>query len=161
MSSVIVVMGASGSGKSTLGRALAERLGWAFVEADDYHSLANVDKMRRGIPLDETDRKPWIDALVAALNRAPNTDHVLACSALTEAIRVRLRDEIHASVRFIYLALAPVELRARLRQREGHYAGESLLDSQIETLEEPRDAYILNANRPVAELCREIEGVVR
>jgi gluconokinase len=154
---LIVIMGVSGSGKSTLGRALAARLGWDFVEADDYHSESNRDKMRRGNPLDEADRKPWIDAIVAALKREPSQNQVLACSALTRAIRARLRAELPVPVRFVYLKLTQVHLQARLRQREGHFVGVALLDSQLRTLEEPRDALMLEAERPVMELCREIE----
>jgi gluconokinase len=130
-------MGVTGSGKSTVGTRLASRLGWPFVEGDDYHSTSNVEKMRRGIPLTDADREPWLDALSEFIEDclARQEDVVLACSALTRAYRRKLGGA--PGVVYVYLQGAREELQRRLRRRRGHFAGVSLLDSQLDTLEEP------------------------
>lgn len=144
---VVIVMGVSGSGKSTVGRLVADGLASRFLDADDFHSADAIEKMRQSVPLTADDRKPWIDSLVARLNAEPDDTIVLACSALTHAIRQRFRAEVHASVTFVYLKLAYAQLATRLRQRTGHYAKEGLLESQMDTLEEPHpsaDAIIID-----------------
>jgi gluconokinase len=135
---VIVVMGPAGAGKSTIGAALAERLGWAFVDADDYHPPANVAKMRRGIPLSDVDRASWLRELHQIVARASDRRErlVLACSALTQAHRAVIADGLRP-VRFVYLKVARDVLRSRLETRPGHFATIDLLESQLETLEEP------------------------
>jgi gluconokinase len=131
-------MGAAGAGKTTIGRALAAELGWTFVEGDDYHPARNVEKMHAGTPLDDADRAPWLAALhtiaVRALDRREGT--VIACSALRRRYREILRGDRHR-VRFVYLRAADPELQRRLTTRPGHFAGPSLLQSQIATLESP------------------------
>jgi len=98
----VILMGVSGSGKTTVGQALAQRLGWAFRDADDYHPHANVEKMRAGIPLNDGDRAPWLARLNALLRHAAarNTPLVLACSALRQTYRParRTRAPLHARV---------------------------------------------------------------
>ena len=135
---VIVLMGPAGAGKSTAGMALAERLQWAFVDADDYHPPANVARIAAGAPLTEQDRMPWLDSLRQVIVRAlERREHlVLACSALTREHRVRLAGGLRR-VRFVYLKTTPAVLRQRLTSRREHFAGVSLLESQLETLEEP------------------------
>lgn len=144
-SPVVIVMGVSGSGKTTVGRALAAALGWAFSDADDYHSLVNVEKMRQSIALTTADRGPWLDALIARLNQEPRGRLVLACSALTRAIRQRFRDEVRAPVVFVYLKLDRARLERRLLARQGHFAKAGLLASQLATLEEPHNALVIDA----------------
>src|ERR687890_260035 len=93
---VVVLMGVSGSGKTTVGKILAEQLGWVFLDADDFHPAANVEKMRRGVPLNDDDRRPWLDALRRRVDEACDRGEnaVLACSALKHAYRDYLeRDE--------------------------------------------------------------------
>ena len=148
-------MGVSGSGKTTISRLLADALGWTFIDADDFHSSSNVEKMRRGIPLTEDDRKPRLDALIARLNGAPDTRIVLACSALTHAIRQRFREETSSEVVFVYLAVNAAQLRKRLIERKGHYAKVDLLESQLATLEEPHDAIVVHADGTVEETCQQ------
>lgn len=133
-------MGVSGSGKSTVGRALAERLGWRFAEGDEFHSAANVAKMRAGIALTDEDRAPWLDAIAAWIRstRASGERCVVACSALKRAYRERIaggRDD----VRFVHLAGDHDTIAARLAQRTGHYMPLSLLKSQFDALEPPLD----------------------
>lgn len=137
----VVVMGVAGSGKSTVGAALADRLGWDFVDADDHHPAANVDKMRRGEPLDDRDRSPWLDALRTVID-----DHarrgaalVMACSALRRSYRDRLGVD-GDRVRLVHLDVGRHELERRLRERTGHFMAVDMLDSQLATLEPPDPA---------------------
>ena len=137
---IVVVMGVSGVGKTTIGVALARRLGWPFLDADDFHPTANVEKMRRGVPLTDDDRRPWLDAIARELGRraAAGGDVVLACSALHRWHRDALRAGARgADVRFVYLRADYDEIDRRLRMRVGHFMPESLLRSQLDTLEPP------------------------
>ena len=136
----IVVMGVSGSGKSHVGRLLAERLGWAFADADDFHPAANVAKMRSGVPLDDADRGPWLAALAGLLQaaRADGQPLVLACSALKRAYRHRLGLP-QPGIRLVHLTGPAVVLRKRIEQRAGHFMPATLLDSQLATLEPPSE----------------------
>jgi gluconokinase len=135
---IVVVMGVSGAGKSTVGRGIAERLRARFLEGDDYHPAANVAKMRRGEPLDDADRRPWLERLAAELAAyaARGESVVLACSALRRSYRDVLRSQC-PQLRFIYLAGSPALIRDRLLRRSGHYMPATLLDSQFAILEEP------------------------
>ena len=137
---IVVVMGVSGVGKTTVGVALSRRLGWRFLDADDFHPAANVEKMRRGVPLTDDDRRPWLEAIGRELARraATGDDVVLACSALHRWHRDALRAGARgADVRFVYLRAGYDEIDHRLRSRIGHFMPESLLRSQLETLEPP------------------------
>ena len=135
---VLIVMGVSGSGKTTIAEVLDRRLGWPFQEGDDLHPAANVAKMHAGIPLDDADRWPWLDAIAAWIgDRLANGGAgVVTCSALKRAYRDRLVGG-RAGVRIVYLHAAPALLHERLGQRKGHFMPASLLDSQLATLEEP------------------------
>jgi gluconokinase len=157
LASAVVLMGVSGSGKTTVGRLLAERLHWTFLDADDFHLPANVEKMRRGDPLTDADREPWLGALAAVLRESLDRTEsvVLACSALKQCYRDRLR--VDERVRFVVLKADPDVLRRRLADRPGHYFAPSLLASQLETLELPRDALIVDASASPDALAREIE----
>lgn len=159
----IVVMGVSGSGKSTLGMALAERMGCAFLEGDDFHPAANVDKMRRGIPLTDEDRWPWLDRLGAAMAAevARAGPVVASCSALRRVYRERLEHATGGRAVFILLDVPAAELDRRLRHRPGHYMPASLLDSQLRTLERPtpdEPAITFDATTDIATLADEAMG---
>lgn len=152
-----MLTGVSGTGKTTVGRLLAKHLGWAFLDADDFHSPANIEKMHRGEPLTDADREPWLEALAAALREkvGGGKSVVLACSALRQSYRDRL--QVHERVRFVHLQADPEVLRRRLAHRPGHFFAPNLLASQLETLELPKDAPILDASRSPDVLVREIE----
>lgn len=132
----IVVMGPSGSGKTTLGRKLAEKLGRNFIDADDHHTPQNVAKMRSGVGLTDEDREPWLLRLRALLAADPRA--ILACSALKKSYRALLRPE-NVPVVFLLLDVPEDELARRLAARQDHYAGPSLLKSQLAALERPSE----------------------
>jgi gluconokinase len=147
---IIVIMGVSGSGKSTVGKFLARELGWTLVDADDYHSAANIEKMRRGIPLDDADRRPWLDAVRHRLEQAGarGENVVLACSALKHAYQHYLAQLAPASVRFVHLVGSEELLRQRLARRTGHFMNPALLHSQFQTLEPPEAAVRVDVTPP-------------
>jgi gluconokinase len=155
-------MGVTGSGKSTVGATLAARLGCAFYDGDDYHPAANVEKMRRGEPLNDVDRAPWLDRLRGLLTEKLRSGEsaVLACSALRESYRERLRPGapgLRNSVYFVYLRISEETARARLTARTGHFMPVGLVESQFATLEDPRDAIEIDAMLPPDELAQRIE----
>lgn len=135
---VLVVMGVSGSGKSTVAALLAERLGWPFVDGDDFHTPESIARMRDGHPLDDAARTPWlgrirdwIDARLAA-----GENGVVACSALKRAYRRALTGD-RPQVRIVFLEGSRAVIQERVRARHGHFMPASLLDSQFATLEPP------------------------
>jgi gluconokinase len=135
---VIVVMGPSGAGKSTVASALAARIGWAWVDADDYHAPASIAKMSGGEALTDVERADWLARLRDRVERAVvrREPLILACSGLTARHRERLAGGLR-TVRFVYLKVPADVLRARLTARRGHFARANLVDSQLGTLEEP------------------------
>lgn len=154
---VLVLMGVAGAGKTTIGRLLAAELGWAFYDADAFHPVENVERMRRGLALSDRDRRAWLEALQALIAErlARGESAVLACSALKAAYRRRLRGTA-ADVRFVYLRLSPVEADRRLRRRTDHFMPAELLPSQFETLEEPTDAWVVEAEQPPTVIVAQI-----
>ena len=130
-------MGVSGCGKSTIGRPLAERLGYPFLDADEFHPPENVAKMAAGIPLTDADRRPWLELLNAKLR--VQDDAVLACSALKESYRRTLSQGL-VDCHFVHLRGNIELIRARLAARKHRYMPASLLESQFATLEPPQDA---------------------
>jgi gluconokinase len=142
---VLVVMGVSGSGKTTIGQALARRLGYEFIEGDEFHTRANREKMHAGIPLTDEDRTPWLEALRSRMSALIARDGraVVTCSALKQSYRHALRQK---GVRFIYLKVSRKVVQERLARRRGHFFNPALLESQLATLEEPRDAIVVNAD---------------
>jgi gluconokinase len=154
-----VLMGVAGSGKSTIGRLLARDLGWPFHEGDEHHTPANREKMRRGVPLDEDDRKVWLDsirALIAGVLDAGG-DAVVACSALRQAHRRRLA---MPGVAFVYLKGDERLIRGRLERRRGHFFDASLLRSQFNDLEEPEDAVTVDIDAPPEAIVRTVRAQV-
>ncbi|HKU95543.1 MAG TPA: gluconokinase [Vineibacter sp.] len=135
---VVVVMGVSGCGKSTIGPKLAAALDGDYAEGDAFHPPANVAKMKSGQPLDDADRKPWLEAMAAAISRWSRQARptVLSCSALKRAYRDILRTG-SPELRFVHLAGDKALIAARLAARTDHFMPRALLDSQFATLEPP------------------------
>ena len=154
---IVIIMGAAGAGKTTVGAALADALGWQFIDADALHPPSNIDKIRSGVALTDEDRAPWLARTHEAILRASRDrrDVVLACSALREAYRATLSDEV-PDVRWVFLDADADLLTARLRDRVGHFAGPAIVTSQLEALERPRDALTLRADLPVDALLEAI-----
>lgn len=157
---VIVVMGVAGSGKSIIGSAVANRLHWEFADADDLHPAANVEKMKRGEPLNDGDRWPWLEKVAEAIDAWISTGKsgVVACSSLKEPYRDKLRKNHPDQVRFAYLKGSYELFENRLRQRKDHFMKSNMLESQMATLEEPTsaDAFAFSADQPVDALVEEI-----
>jgi gluconokinase len=155
---VILMMGVSGAGKTTIGQLLASRLGWEFADGDDYHSAANLEKMRDGIPLTDADRAPWLETLRTLIAGwiAEGKSAVLASSALKRSYREFLL--VAPEIKVVYLRGTPELLQQRLRERVGHFMTERMLASQLATLEEPEDAVVVDTGRPVAEIVAEIRA---
>ena len=153
----IVVMGPSGCGKSTLGRALADSLGWSFIEGDDFHSPENKAKMAGGEPLTDADRVPFLDGVGNAL-ASSHHGAVASCSALRRAYRDRL-GQLAAPLFFVLPEVPRAELLRRLEQRHDSFMPPSLLDSQLATLEPLADdeaGMCIDGTRPVANEVRRV-----
>lgn len=157
---VIIIFGVSGAGKTTIGELLARELAWHFYEADDFHSPANVEKMRHGVPLTDEDRWPWLDSLLELVKRcvAAGENAVLACSALKRAYRKHLR--VSAQVKLVFLRGDYALISEQLRHRRGHFMNPGLLRSQFTDLEEPKpeeEGLTIELGRLPHELAREIK----
>ncbi|MDZ8031711.1 MULTISPECIES: gluconokinase [unclassified Nostoc] len=146
---IIIVMGVSGSGKTTIGKLLANSLEWEFSDADTFHSPENVEKMRRGIPLSEEDRIPWLQDLQTAIKHwlQENKNVVLACSALKNSYRQFLVVDSDR-IKLVYLKGSYELIQMRLKKRSNHYMSEKLLNSQFYTLEEPVDTLSMDVAQP-------------
>jgi gluconokinase len=153
---ILLVMGVAGSGKTTIGRMLADRLGWVYLEADDFHSAANKAKMSRGEHLTEEDRLPWLNAMHAELQaqNAKGKNAVLACSALNEEYRSILMAGL--DVKLVYLRGSKELIASRLQHRTGHFAGVAILDDQFAVLEEPKIAIVADVAEEPGEIVQEI-----
>jgi len=155
---IIVLTGVTGSGKSTVGKLLAGQLGWKFVEGDDFHSPKNIEKMRRGEPLNDADRRPWLEAIRevirTTIDRGENA--VIACSALKESYRKLL--QIRGHVSFVYLKASMALIQDRLKNRVGHFMNPHLVQSQFDTLEEPEQALQVDAGLSPVEIVQVIRN---
>jgi gluconokinase len=158
---VIIIFGVSGAGKTTAGRLLSRELGWRFVEADDFHPAANIEKMRNGHPLKDEDRWPWLDCLRKQVEQliSAGENAVLACSALKRAYRDRLR--VGDEVKFVFLCGDYAVVEKQLRSRHGHFMNAELLRSQFADLEEPEpdeDIITVELARTPEEIVEEIQA---
>jgi gluconokinase len=148
-----IVMGVAGSGKTTVGKALAKKLDWDFFDADDFHPSGNIAKMAAGIPLNDSDRTPWLAALSDLLFSTLKAGRhpVVACSALKESYREQLLDG-KDGIEVIYLKGSYDLLLERLSGRQGHFMKPEMLKSQFSTLEEPQNALILDVSMPLNKM---------
>ena len=159
---VIIVMGVAGSGKTTIGELLADKLGWQFNDADDFHPAANVAKMSAGEPLNDEDRAPWLAAIRAHIEAclASDTGAVVTCSALKKVYRDVLEVDA-ARVKFVHLDGSRELLWERISGRKNHFMKPAMLDSQLATLEVPDNALTVDiAPEPaaiVATICESLD----
>ena len=155
---IIVVMGVSGCGKTTVGELLATRLQLPFVDADYYHSASSIQKMKGGIPLTDEDRLPWLHTLASLLVQYEKTGVVLACSALKASYRNILQQNLATKVKWLYLEGSFALLQERLQNRTDHFMPERLLESQLQILEAPADAFTFSITLMPREI---VEGFVK
>ncbi len=153
---VIVVMGVAGSGKTLIGRMLAESLQWIFADGDQFHPALNVEKMTRGLPLTDADRKPWLAAIRCAIDdwSESRQNAVLACSALKQKYRDELTSGVEA--RIVYLKGSAQLIHDRLSHRQNHFMKPEMLSSQLTDLEEPEDAIVIDVSQAPDEIIAEI-----
>lgn len=151
-------MGVSGSGKTTVGKALAADLGWKFLEGDEFHPAENVEKMRSGVPLDDQDRRPWLQAMRNRVDEAceRNENVILACSALKDEYRDFLELNDPEGVDFVYLQGSIELIQLRIHERRGHFMAPALLQSQFAALEPPDGAIEVNVSPPPDVIAAEI-----
>jgi carbohydrate kinase (thermoresistant glucokinase family) len=157
---VLVVMGVSGSGKTTVGKLLAERLGWHYQEGDALHPPENVAKMHAGIPLTDADRQPWLESVAAWIDgqRAAKQPGIITCSALKRSYRRTIIGD-RPEVRLVYLRGSRDVMAEHLAKRTGHFMPASLLQSQIDTLEEPgpdEDPITIDVGPPAGRIAEDI-----
>jgi carbohydrate kinase (thermoresistant glucokinase family) len=163
---IIVVMGVAGAGKTTVGSEIARRFGYIFADADEFHSPANITKMKAGTPLTDADRQSWLEAIAARIQawRAEGIGGVVACSALKRVYRDLIIGG-RPGIVLVYLKGDADLIRSRMAKRRGHFMPPSLLDSQFATLEEPgadEHPIVLDATRPAPELVQEVwHGLAR
>ena len=150
-------MGVSGSGKTTIGKALSQELGYAFYDGDDFHPPENIAKMSQGISLNDSDRLPWLLAIKTVINeqQKSQTNAVITCSALKKTYRDLLQKN-SPNMLWIYLQGSYETIIKRLQERQEHFMKENLLLSQFKTLEEPKNAVIIDVNLSVQAIVKEI-----
>ena len=155
---VLVLMGVSGTGKTTIGKVLATKLGWAFVEGDDYHPIANVEKMNAGIPLNDDDRCPWLQAVRRRIEEAckQGENAILACSTLKRDYRQYLERHDLECVHYVFLHGSEGLISRRSAERKGHFMDPNLLQSQFEALEVPEGALRVDVTPAPAVIAAEI-----
>ncbi len=161
---VVIIMGVAGCGKSSLGSRLAAELKCPFVEGDSFHPPTNVNKMKVGIPLSDSDRFTWLEALCEAIAQAEKAQSpvIASCSALKQSFRLFTKERLKSDVRFIYLRITLEESLARVESRHDHFMSASLVSSQFQILEEPTadEAFIADATNPIKNLAAESAAAI-
>lgn len=153
---IIILMGITGSGKTTIGTLLSKALDASFYDADDFHTQSNKQKMARGEALTDEDRRPWLEKLRGELEKwsGEKKTAVLACSALKQKYRDFLSTGLE--IRWVYLKGDRELIRQRIEGRRGHFTSLSLLESQIQTLEEPPEAIVVDIRQTPSQIVREL-----
>ena len=160
MATIYIVMGVSGVGKTTIGKEIAQKLKIPFYDADDFHPPSNKDKMASGIPLQDEDRWPWLDAIVAQYPQWKTKGAVLACSSLKESYRNRLKVD-QKQIVTIYLSASFTFVQQRLAARTDHFFNPTLLQSQFDTLEAPKSGIICDATLDIDALVQHIMNTMK
>jgi len=149
-------MGVSGTGKTTIGQLLAKKLALPFFDGDDFHPEANVAKMASGKPLNDQDRQEWLITLNRLLQSKKDSGAIVACSALKNSYRTILSKGIEGDLCFVHLKGSLEEVKSRMEQRKGHFMPLKLLQSQFDTLEEPKDAITVSIMATPNDIIRDI-----
>ena len=153
----VIVMGVAGAGKTTVAAELSKRTGWLFLEGDDFHPAENIAKQAAGLPLDNSDRRDWIDALGDAANKIDASKAVIiSCSALNPFVRERLCEKSSRPCIFVWLDVPRHILKDRLEARTDHFMPATLLDDQLQALQPPKDGIRINGNQPVDIVCQQV-----
>jgi gluconokinase len=154
---IVILMGVSGVGKTTVGELLAHETGWPLYDADDFHSAANIEKMRNGIALTDEDRWPWLDRLNGTLREIDQRggSALLACSALKQRYRDRLAQGL-SDVRWVHLTGTFELIKQRIDARKGHYMTAKLLESQFSALEAPTEAIVIDVAAEPEQLAAQV-----
>lgn len=150
---ICILMGVSGSGKSTIGQLLSQKLGWPFYDGDDFHPPENIVKMRQGIPLTDDDRHSWLSLLGTLISQ--NENAIIACSSLKESYREYLQGN-RSDLIWIYLKGNYEQILERMQHRKQHFMKPEMLRSQFTTLEEPKNALVIDISRAPEEIIAQI-----
>lgn len=153
---ILIVMGVSGCGKTTIAKLLSKELGIPYFDGDDFHTEENVSKMSKGLPLNDSDRQGWLNALNELAINNFEIGVVIACSALKQIYRDKLKNKIEDSVRFIYLEGTFEEIYQRMQDRKDHFMPAALLKSQFKALQPPKEAITVSINGTPEEILKDI-----
>jgi carbohydrate kinase (thermoresistant glucokinase family) len=150
---IIYIIGVSSCGKSTIGKLLSEKIQLPFFDADDFHSIENIEKMKSGHPLNDNDRQPWLKTMNNLANtQIKNTGAIIACSGLKKHYRQTLRKGIKQDCTFIYLKGDLAAIKNRMKQRAAHFMPIALLQAQFDDLEEPSSAISIDISLSPEEI---------
>lgn len=151
------MMGVSGSGKTLIGELLAGELGCLFIDADDYHPQSNIQKMSQGIPLTDQDRQPWLESLNSIAQTHLSKGCVIACSALKQSYRNQLEIGLEGRCHWVHLQGTYKRIFKRMSDRKNHFMSASMLQSQFDVLEPPKDAIEISIDQKPERILQQIQ----